>query len=267
MHSTSGAGVLAQKVRISDRSKDLGCGIVYPNNACHLLCQAKTTRSLCDAVSPIQSQVHLESDISDIPSCKPYTIPGFLSPTFFLTTYARTMLGANPFLAALTVILVNGATAIGFPVIGSLTDRLHVTTCIMISTIRTVLGVFFLWGFATHLATLYVFSVIYGLFAGSSYTAAWPGIIRQLNYNPTSEGPSGGGQAYDPTMILGILTAGRGIGNIISGPLSGILLKKIPSHRGQSAWNSGYSTIVAFTGSTALIGGVTFLCKRCGWIR
>ncbi|KAJ3535961.1 hypothetical protein NM208_g6917 [Fusarium decemcellulare] len=190
---------------------------------------------------------------------------GFFLPFIYLPNYARTILGAKPFLEALTVILINGSAAIGTAVMGSLTDRLHATTCILICTIGTALGIFSLWGFATHLAVLYVFSIVYGLFAGS-YVATWPGIVRQMLSDSLSGDHLSSGQAYDPTIIHGLLTAGRGIRNIISGPLSEVLIKGMATGRGTSAWDSGYSTMIAFTGSTALVGGITFLWRRIGWI-
>jgi hypothetical protein len=72
----------------------------------------------------------------------------------------------------------------------------------MICTVGAQLGIFLLWGFARHLATLYLFSVAYRLLAGP-YMATWAGIIRQINSLAVNEGTAAGGQALDPTMILG----------------------------------------------------------------
>jgi MFS family permease len=127
---------------------------------------------------------------------------GFFLSLVYLPTYDRTMLGAKPFLASLTIILANGSTAIGTAMIGSLTNHLHVNTCIMICTVGAQLGIFLLWGFARHLETLYLFSVAYRLFAGS-YMATWAGIVRQINSHAVNEGTAAVGQAFDPTMILG----------------------------------------------------------------
>lgn len=189
---------------------------------------------------------------------------GFFLPGLYLPSYARSALGAGSFPAALTVLAVNVASVGGTVAMGALTDRLDVTTCIMISTAGTVLGTFLLWGFATNLATLYVFCIVYGVFAGA-YTATWPGIMKQMTMAPTGLGAAR--SAFDPVMVFGLLAAGRGVGNVVSGPLSEALIKGMP-WQGQAAggYGSGYGTLIAFTGTTAVVGGGSFLWKRLGWM-
>ncbi|KAF7561868.1 hypothetical protein G7046_g2247 [Stylonectria norvegica] len=193
---------------------------------------------------------------------------GFFLPGIYLPSYARSVLGAGAFPAALTILLVNVASVFGCVAMGTLIDRLHVTTCIMISTVGTTIGTFLLWGFATNLPVLYIYCIIYGFFAGS-YTSAWPGIMRQVTAMPGPHddvrGP--GGSSFDPVMVFGLLAAGRGVGNVISGPLSEALIKGMP-WQGHAAggYGSGYGTLIAFTGTTALVGGASFLWKRVGWM-
>jgi hypothetical protein len=118
------------------------------------------------------------------------------------------------------------------------------------------------------MASLYVFCVIYGLFAGS-YTSTWPGVMRYLvsKLSGSGEESNGSGGSYDPLMIFGVLSAGRGIGNVISGPLSEALIKGMP-WQGQAAagYGSGYGTLIAFTGATAVVGGGSYMFKRIGWL-
>ncbi|KAJ3539734.1 hypothetical protein NM208_g5370 [Fusarium decemcellulare] len=154
---------------------------------------------------------------------------GYFLPTIYLPTYARSMLGAKPFLATLTIILVNVSTAFGMTTLGFLADRLHATTCIMISTVGAVLGTFLLWGFANNLVTLYAFCLVYGFFAGA-YPAPWPAITRQIISDSSTRESYATGRTFDPIMILGVMTAGRGIGNLISGPLSEALLNAAQKH-------------------------------------
>ncbi|PTB80155.1 MFS general substrate transporter [Trichoderma longibrachiatum ATCC 18648] len=73
--------------------------------------------------------------------------------------------------------------------------------------------------------------------------------------------------AFDPVMVFGYLAAGRGIGNVVSGPLSEALVKGM-SWQGQAAggYGSGYGPLIAFTGATAVVGGSSFLWKRIGWM-
>ena len=197
---------------------------------------------------------------------------GFFLPGIYLPSYARSEFDASNLTSALTILLVNVASVFGCVAMGHLTDRLHVTTCLMISTVGTVIGTFLLWGMATNLPVLYVYCIIYGFFAGS-YTSAWPGIMRQVTSAPAPRNDSSrnegstapAGTSFDPIMVFGMLAAGRGIGNVVSGPLSTALLKGMP-WKGQAfgGYGSGYGTLIAFTGATALIGGASFLWRRVG---
>ncbi|KAJ3547863.1 hypothetical protein NM208_g1301 [Fusarium decemcellulare] len=192
---------------------------------------------------------------------------GFFLPGIYLPSYARTALGAGTFPSALTVLLINVASVFGCVVMGALTDRLHVTDCFMISAAGATISTFFLWGFSTSLPVLYVYCIIYGFFAGS-YTSAWPGVMRMVTAGPTSndnDRGSGSGSSFDPAMVLGVLSAGRGIGNVASGPLSEALVKGMP-WQGQASggYGTGYGTLIVFTGATALAGGATFIIRRPG---
>lgn len=192
---------------------------------------------------------------------------GYFLPSIHLPSYARSTLGTGSFLSTLTVMLMNISTVIGTLVVGMLTPKLHPTTCVMICTVGAALGIFFCWGFASNIATLYSFCIIYGLFAGS-YVATWEGIIRQIA-SAAPRGPlSGiGGTAFDPAMIFAFMTAGRGIGNISSGPLSELLVKGVSlDGYTRGTWGSGYGAVIVFTGVTAVLGGSSFIWKRLGWI-
>ncbi|KAG5915715.1 hypothetical protein E4U42_007927, partial [Claviceps africana] len=190
---------------------------------------------------------------------------GFFLPSIYLPTYARS-LGAGPLASALTLLLVNMATALGCAAMGLLTDRLHVTTCLLISALGAGLGTLLLWGFATSLPVLFLFCIIYGLFAGP-YSSTWPGIMRQVTREMSMAG-AGAGNTFDPTMVLGMLSTGRGIGNIVSGPLSQALIRGMPWRgRALGGYGTGYGPLIAFTGATAFLSGSTFVCRRLGWMR
>lgn len=186
---------------------------------------------------------------------------GFFLPGIYLPTYARSALGAASYGSATTILLVNVASVFGCVVMGWFIDRFHVTTCIMLSTIGATLGVLLLWGLSSSLPLLYFFCVVYGFFAGS-YSSAWPGIMKDI----VSKGERIGGGYIDPTMVFGWLAAGRGIGNVVSGPLSESLVQGMP-WRGDTAaygYGSGYRSLIVFTGVTALVGGASFIWKRLG---
>lgn len=188
---------------------------------------------------------------------------GYFLPTIYLPTYTRSILGAGSFGSALTVILINISSTMGLVVLGNLADRIHTTTCMLISTVGAVLGVFFLWGFSINLPLIYVFCVVYGFFAGS-YVAVWPRIMGHvMNAAQARLESQGTTTSMDPIMVIGFLSASRGVGNLISGPLSEALIRKFP-WKGQTigGWGSGYGPLIVFTGVTAAVGGASIFWKK-----
>ncbi|OJD14194.1 hypothetical protein AJ78_05434 [Emergomyces pasteurianus Ep9510] len=180
---------------------------------------------------------------------------GFFLPSIYLPSYARAI-GARGSMNALTVILVNVASVVGCVAMGAVVDKWDPTKCILLSTIGSTLGVFLLWGFSSSLGPLFVFSFVYGLFAGS-YTSTWPGIMRDVVER----------RSADSTLVLACLSAGRGIGNIASGPLSEALLRGMPwKDQASYGYGSGYGTLIVFTGVTGAIGGGSFLARRFHWL-
>lgn len=176
----------------------------------------------------------------------------------YLPSIARSAFGAGSLTSASTVLLVNVAAVFGSVIMGYLIDRFHPTTCICISTIGCVVGVFCVWGLSSSLATLYAFCVIYGLFAGS-FVGTWPGIMKEI----TKIGADRYGHV-DPTMVFSWLCAGRGVGNVVSGPLSEVLLSSGSGWKAGGAYGSGYGGLIVFTGVTALVGGGSWAWRRAG---
>ncbi|KAJ5497642.1 Major facilitator superfamily domain general substrate transporter [Penicillium expansum] len=130
-------------------------------------------------------------------SCRPSTF-----------RHMRAVSGASDYMASLTVILVNLFTVFGSVIMGFLSDRYHITTCILMSTVGTVIAVFFVWGFADTIPPLYVFCIAYGLLAGG-FSSTWAGVSHEVQKaNPLA----------DETVIFPFMETGRGIGNVASGP-------------------------------------------------
>lgn len=68
-------------------------------------------------------------------------------------------------------------------------------------------------------------------------------------------------------LVIGLLSAGRGIGAVVSGPLSEVLLKSRPWQGATSlGYGSAYEGLIVFTGVTAAAGGVSFLGRVLGWM-
>ncbi|OAK95888.1 MFS general substrate transporter [Phaeosphaeriaceae sp. SRC1lsM3a] len=179
---------------------------------------------------------------------------GYFLPSIYLPTYAKS-LGASNSISALTLILINVAAVFGCVAMGGFVDRWHITTCILISTIGSTLSVFLLWGFSTNLPLLLVFCIVYGLFAGS-YTTTYPGIMSAVKATD---------HRTDTTMVYAMLVAGRGIGNVICGPVSEALLR-VGDVGSAGLYASVYGPLVVFTGISAALGGVSCFARTLGWV-
>jgi predicted MFS family arabinose efflux permease len=182
---------------------------------------------------------------------------GYFLPSIYLPTFAA-HLGLSPATGSLLVALLNGAAVFATIIMGMLIDRFHVTTVILLSTIGATLSVFLLWGLSTALPLLVVFSIMYGFFAGG-FVSTNAGIIKLVKRYD---------QSADVGMMLGVTSAGRGVGSVLSGPLSEALLKG-GGWRGKAGlgYGSGFGELIVFTGVTAAVGGMSFFGKRLGWIQ
>lgn len=179
---------------------------------------------------------------------------GFFLPAIYLPTFART-LGANAIQSTVTIILLNGAAFVGCLVMGAATDKYNVVHCLVVSATGSAMGVFLLWGFSTSLAPLYVFCAVYGAFAGCQ-SSAWSAIVRDTQKKR---------RGADSGLMWACLSAGKGVGNLCSGPLSEALLHA-GNWKAGMAYGSGYGALIAFTGATALFSGWSFIAKRVGWL-
>ncbi|KAF2198134.1 MFS general substrate transporter [Delitschia confertaspora ATCC 74209] len=176
---------------------------------------------------------------------------GFFIPSIYLPTYARQVLGVSGSVAALTVILFNVASVVGCVVVGVLTDwGWHITTILLFSSVGTTVSVFALWGMARSLPVLLAFCVLYGLFAGG-FSSTYPGVMmavqRKLERDEAEGTRRGRGGKVDIGMGIAFLGAGRGIGNVVCGPISDLLLGK-GLGGGVGLYGSGYGGLVVFTG-------------------
>ncbi|KAF2661940.1 MFS general substrate transporter [Lophiostoma macrostomum CBS 122681] len=179
---------------------------------------------------------------------------GYFLPTIYLPTFARS-LGASNLESIVTIVLLNAAAFIGSLCMGAAVDRYDVTACILVSAAGSAFGVFLLWGLCTSLPLLYIFCLVYGAFAGCA-SSFWSGIMKE-----TKERKRGA----DMGMIFAFLSAGKGVGNLCSGPLSEVLLRA-GTWKAGLAYGSQYGALISFTGVTAVIGGWAFLARRIGWM-
>jgi MFS family permease len=183
-------------------------------------------------------------------------ILGYFIPSIYLPTFARS-LGLSSSMGTLLIALVNAASALSTIIVGMLIDRFHVTTVILLSTVGVTVSVFLFWGFSDALPLLVVFSILYGFFAGG-FVSTNAGVIKKVK---TLD------ETTDVGTLIGLLSAGRGLGPLVSDPLSEALLHKPRPGKASLGYGSGYGGLIVFTGIAAAMGGVSFLGKRLGWKR
>jgi MFS family permease len=181
---------------------------------------------------------------------------GFFIPQTYLPTYSAS-LNLPTSNGTLLLSLVSTSSVISAILTGLLIDRLHVTTVILISTLGATTSILLVWGFSSSLPLLIIFALLYGLFAGG-FSCTYTGIIKEIKRE---------NDGADVGILIGLLSAGRGFGAVISGPLSEALLRSGPlvAH-GAVAYGGGYGSLIVFTGFTTAVGGVSFLGRRMGWL-
>ncbi|KAJ5510100.1 Major facilitator superfamily domain general substrate transporter [Penicillium expansum] len=150
---------------------------------------------------------------------------GYFLPTTFLPSYSTRTVGLSQNTGTMLVSLFNATSIVGGIALRALCDRFSVTNIMLLSSVGSALSVFLFWGMAssssaessqTAIALLTVFSITYGFFAGG-FSSTWSGVITQIKRDSS---PS-----LDTGLVFGLLAGGRGIGNVISGPLSTVLLQ------------------------------------------
>lgn len=179
---------------------------------------------------------------------------GFFLPPLYIPSFALAI-GLPAFSGPLALALFNLAFAFGAVLIGSLVDHFHVSVAILTCTIGQMVSIFIFWGLASSQAMLYIFAMLFGCFGGA-FSCTWSGCAREMQRS------SGGGESgsVDVSMVVALLAAGKGIGAVISGPLSERLLV-LDSWEGKAdfAYGSGYGLLLVFTGVSATLGGTAWV--------
>jgi MFS family permease len=180
---------------------------------------------------------------------------GYYLPGIYLPTFTRQVFGTSTWLSTLSLLLLNLSAMVGLIIMGHFTDRWNSRTCIIISASGAAISVFLFWGLAVHLAIVYIFCISFGLFSGC-FPAVWPAIMRET----ARRGETLGFGHVDTLMVYSLLCVGRGIGNIISGPLSEVLVDGMP-WKGQvlGGFGSGFGALIVFSGLTSLLSGMNTL--------
>lgn len=183
---------------------------------------------------------------------------GFFLPFAYLSSYAVSIRLPSS-TGTLLLAALNGSSIFGCVAIGMLNDAVDVWLALAFSSLGAGLAVLVFWGAASGAGMLALFAVGYGFFAGG-YSSAWAGVMSKVK---------GRFPETDTGLVYGLLAGGRGVGNLVSGPLSILLVtgRKDWVHDGERFGYGGeYGMMIAFTGVTALLGGsaVAWRCLRRG---
>lgn len=134
---------------------------------------------------------------------------GYFVPLVWLPTFASE-LNLSASRSSLTLALLNGASVCGRLAMGALSDHLNPWALALGTLLSTSFAAFVLWGVFSHtFAGLVVFGIVYGVFS-AGWSTLWTGFIRPIAKD-------------DPnlsTTLFGWLLLTRGLGNILSTPIS-----------------------------------------------
>ncbi|KAI4715340.1 MFS general substrate transporter [Aureobasidium sp. EXF-10727] len=182
---------------------------------------------------------------------------GYGIPQTYLNTYASEVAKLSQTSATLLLTLFNIPGIASSSFFGYLSDNKHFTlsatavTCI--SGLSSSLSAFLFWGLTTqgNLATLVLFSITFGFFAGG-YSATWGGLINDLEGEARQAN-----EAIDSGMVYGLLNGARGIGYVTGGLVGVPLLKAGTSKMASGVFGvqSSYGPLIVFTGLASVFGG------------
>ncbi|GKZ26600.1 hypothetical protein AbraIFM66951_002771 [Aspergillus brasiliensis] len=187
---------------------------------------------------------------------------GYFLPSTYLPSYTTSAAGLSETTGTLLVALFNATSIVGGIVLGSLCDRFAVSNIMLLSSIGSGMSVLLFWGLSTSspsanfpqaaIALLVLFSITYGFFAGG-FSSTWSGVLTQVK----REVPS-----LETGLVFGLLAGGRGIGSVISGPLSSALMQQgsiTGRENGEIGYTTDYGALILFTGVTAIFGGWSWM--------
>ena len=163
---------------------------------------------------------------------------GYFFPQIFLPSFA-TALGYSSTIGAVLLAVLFLAQVLGQIVNGWLSDgRVDVKILILVSTAISGISIFALWGPAHSLALLVVFAALHG-FASGAYGASWARMGMALTDQPAAA-----------VTVYAALCFTRGIGNVLTGPISARLIR---ADVDISAYGIGrYRNVVLFAGAAIL---------------
>ncbi|KAI5198608.1 MFS general substrate transporter [Aureobasidium subglaciale] len=167
---------------------------------------------------------------------------GFYLPSLYLPSYAATA-GLKPKLGAMLIALMNVSSVAGQFTYGYLSDGRMPLNILLLSTmlVSTIVALT-LWGLAKSLAALIIFAFVYGFFAYAFLAMR----VRM--------GTAVAAEQSDTMVMFCLFSFAQGIGNVLAGPISGVLLTSgVDVHEYGFA---RYKTLIIFTGAAMFTSAV-----------
>lgn len=175
---------------------------------------------------------------------------GYFFPALYLPSYATSQ-GLSSTQGALLLALMSVSQVLGQLSFGWASDHASsINSLAMISPLIAAVMTLTTWGLARQFSLLAVFAIFYGFF-GAGYTALWGRMGMSISTEPSAAFAS-----------FGLLNFGKGVGNVLSGPIGGALLSE--TVRAAQYGAERYERIIVFTGTCMAVSAATmfFSCAR-----
>jgi predicted MFS family arabinose efflux permease len=174
---------------------------------------------------------------------------GYFFPSLYLPSYAASI-GLSSTQGALLLAIMSVSQVLGQMSFGYLSDRkLPLNLLIALSTVVSTVAIFACWGLARTFSLLLVFSMIYGYF-GAGYVAMWARMGTAVSGDPTA--------AF---AAFGLFNMGKGVGNVLAGPIGGsLVVNSVDKHKYGAMKFEG---AVLFAGACMLLSAFTI--SLCYW--
>lgn len=174
---------------------------------------------------------------------------GYFFPSLFLPSYA-TAGGLRVSDGALLLTVMSISQVAGQFTFGYLSDKkLSLNFLMALSLTVAAVATFSTWGLARSLPPLIIFTLLYGFFA-TGYTAMWARMVTAIDDEPACS-----------QAMFGLFCFGKGVGNVLAGPISAGLLRASSDTGGYG--HGMYRPVVIFTGICLLLSAGSLVTTKC----
>ncbi|KAL7278707.1 hypothetical protein ACG7TL_007709 [Trametes sanguinea] len=179
--------------------------------------------------------------------CFFFTVFGYLSPIFFLPTFAKQKLPhLSELLAALPVTMLNFSAAAGRTLIGFLADRIGPVNALWSVIMLSGLTQLLVWTFVSNYAGIMAFAIMYGFVCGC-FLSLSPAVAAQLWGSGRLAGLSG------LMLLFNLPENRRGAGNSAGAPIGGAIL---------NGSGGNWTAVSCYSGGLQILGAICLLYAR-----